>query len=136
MGAGRLLLHVQVGICIYSEHPAILWNTVVTKNIFHIVTFKHSCFLWVPSLYYSNGSMSSSTSTTFGETNHLSCESGYTLSGSATITCQASGSWETPPVCSMTGESLVHGRRNQGGKGGSCPPQPNSHLILPPLAIQ
>ena len=33
-----------------------------------------------------------------------SCHSGYTLSGSATIICQASGSWEAPPMCTPIGK--------------------------------
>ena len=37
-----------------------------------------------------------------------SCDIGYTLSGSDNITCQASGSWETPPVCSRESFVLIH----------------------------
>ncbi len=46
-----------------------------------------------------NGMMISSTGTTFGETATYTCSTGYQRSGSATITCQASGSWSTAPVC-------------------------------------
>ena len=57
-----------------------------------------------------NGSPGTPTSTIFGGTVTYSCDTGYTLSGSATITCQASG-WETPPVCTLIGE-LVAGRND------------------------
>ena len=40
-----------------------------------------------------------STGTTFGETTTYTCNTGYQRSGSATITCLASGSWSTAPVC-------------------------------------
>ncbi|XP_064387710.1 sushi, von Willebrand factor type A, EGF and pentraxin domain-containing protein 1-like isoform X5 [Halichondria panicea] len=40
------------------------------------------------------------TGTTFEETATYSCENGYQLSGSSTVTCQASGSWDTAPTCS------------------------------------
>ena len=43
---------------------------------------------------------SSSTGTIFTDTTTFSCDSGYTLSGLAIITCQTNGTWETPPVCS------------------------------------
>ena len=41
----------------------------------------------------------SSTGTTFGEAATYSCNTGYQLSGSATVTCQETGSWSTPPSC-------------------------------------
>ena len=40
-----------------------------------------------------------STGTTFGETTTYTCNTGYQWSGSAMITCLASGSWSTAPVC-------------------------------------
>ena len=40
-----------------------------------------------------------STGTTFGETTAYTCNTGYQRSGSATISCLASGSWSTAPVC-------------------------------------
>ncbi len=46
-----------------------------------------------------SGIMTSSTGTTFGRMTAYSCNTGYQRSGSATITCQASGSWSTAPVC-------------------------------------
>ena len=54
-----------------------------------------------------NGTPGIPTSTTFRGTVTYSCDSGYTHSGSATITCQASGSWETPPVCTLIGELVA-----------------------------
>ena len=49
-----------------------------------------------------NGSPGTSTSTTFGGTVTYTCDNGFTLSGSAMITCLATGMWDTPPSC--TGE--------------------------------
>ncbi len=43
--------------------------------------------------------MVSSTGTTFGETATYSCNTGYQRSGSATVTCQDTGSWSTRPSC-------------------------------------
>ncbi len=37
--------------------------------------------------------------TTLGETATYSCNSGFSISGSAIITCLASGSWEPEPAC-------------------------------------
>ncbi|XP_064387742.1 sushi, von Willebrand factor type A, EGF and pentraxin domain-containing protein 1-like isoform X2 [Halichondria panicea] len=39
------------------------------------------------------------TGTTFGETATYSCNTGYQLSGSATVTCQASRNWSARPSC-------------------------------------
>ena len=44
------------------------------------------------------------TSTTFSSTASYSCNSGYTRSGSGTLTCSAAGSWGTPPTCGDTNE--------------------------------
>ncbi len=38
--------------------------------------------------------------TTFGETVTYTCAVSFVLSGSSTLTCVASGSWGTPPICS------------------------------------
>ena len=51
----------------------------------------------------SNGSFRMPTSITFGGVVTYSCDAGYQLSGSATVTCQASGSWSGIPIC--TGKS-------------------------------
>ncbi len=37
--------------------------------------------------------------TAFGESAFYICNSGYQLSGSSTVTCQADGSWSTVPTC-------------------------------------
>ncbi|XP_064386127.1 sushi, von Willebrand factor type A, EGF and pentraxin domain-containing protein 1-like isoform X2 [Halichondria panicea] len=39
--------------------------------------------------------------TTFGEMATYTCTSGFSISGSATITCQANGGWEPEPACTM-----------------------------------
>ncbi|XP_064388223.1 sushi, von Willebrand factor type A, EGF and pentraxin domain-containing protein 1-like, partial [Halichondria panicea] len=39
------------------------------------------------------------TGTTFGDTAIYTCNTGYQLSGAATMICQASGSWSTAPTC-------------------------------------
>ena len=44
-------------------------------------------------------SIRTSTGTTFGAMVTYTCNTGYQRSGSATITCPASGSWSTAPVC-------------------------------------
>ncbi|XP_064388229.1 sushi, von Willebrand factor type A, EGF and pentraxin domain-containing protein 1-like [Halichondria panicea] len=49
----------------------------------------------------SNGSPDTPTSTTFGGTGTYSCNTGYVLSGSATVTCEASGGWSTRPTCEI-----------------------------------
>ena len=54
-----------------------------------------------------NGSPGTPTSTTFRGTVIYSCDNGYTLSGSATVTCLASGSWSTTPTCIGNPESLL-----------------------------
>ena len=46
-----------------------------------------------------NGSPGTPTRTTYGGTVAYSCNHGYELSGSATVTCLASGSWSTRPTC-------------------------------------
>ncbi len=47
----------------------------------------------------SNGSPGAPTRTTFGGTVTYACNYGYRRSGSANVTCQASGSWSTRPSC-------------------------------------
>lgn len=44
------------------------------------------------------------TSTTFSSSASYTCNSGYTRSGSASLTCSASGSWGTAPTCNDTNE--------------------------------
>ncbi|XP_064386052.1 sushi, von Willebrand factor type A, EGF and pentraxin domain-containing protein 1-like [Halichondria panicea] len=47
-----------------------------------------------------NGSPGTPTSTTFGGTVSYTCNNRYYMSGSATVTCEASGNWSTRPTCS------------------------------------
>ena len=46
-----------------------------------------------------NGYCGTPTRTTYGGTVRYYCNSGYILSGSATVTCLTSGSWGTRPTC-------------------------------------
>ena len=46
-----------------------------------------------------NGSPGTPTSTTFGGTVTYSCNDMYSQSGSATVSCLASGSWSNRPTC-------------------------------------
>lgn len=41
--------------------------------------------------------------TTFGEVAILSCDAGYTLTGSKFITCDETGSWSDYPTCEIKG---------------------------------
>ena len=54
-----------------------------------------------------NGSPGTPTSTTVGGTVTYSCDSGYNLSGSPAVSCLASGSWSTRPICTGNPESSV-----------------------------
>ncbi len=54
-----------------------------------------------------NGSPGTPTTTTVGGTVIYSCNIGYILSGSATVNCEASGSWSIRPTCE--GEQCVNG---------------------------
>ena len=47
----------------------------------------------------SNGSSGTPTSMMFEGSVTYSCENGYELSGSAMVTCEASGNWSTLPSC-------------------------------------
>ncbi|XP_064386533.1 sushi, von Willebrand factor type A, EGF and pentraxin domain-containing protein 1-like isoform X2 [Halichondria panicea] len=53
-----------------------------------------------------NGTPGSLTRTTFGETVSYTCIDKYHISGSATVTCEASGSWSTRPTCSAICKDL------------------------------
>jgi hypothetical protein len=52
-------------------------------------------------LNVSNGNLDFNT-TTFGSTASLVCDRGY--DGNGTISCLDTGSWETPPRCSIKGQ--------------------------------
>ena len=47
-----------------------------------------------------NGFYDAPTSTNYQGEVTYSCNTGYSRSGSATVTCLASGSWSTRPICS------------------------------------
>ena len=50
-----------------------------------------------------NGSVSDP-ATTYNTTVGVSCETGYSLSGSAEIVCQADGTWSDSPTCLENGK--------------------------------
>ena len=54
-----------------------------------------------------NGSPGAPAMTTFGGMVTYNCTNGYTLTGSATVSCLASGSWSTRPNCTGNPESSV-----------------------------
>ena len=56
----------------------------------------------------SDGTSGTPSSTTFGGTVTYSCNNGYILSGSATVSCLASGIWDTTPECTGKVISGVH----------------------------
>ena len=51
-----------------------------------------------------DGTSGTPSGTTFGGTVTYSCNTGYILSGSATVICLASGIWDTTPEC--TGKTI------------------------------
>ena len=70
-----------------------------------------------------NGSVDMSGGTTFGETATYSCDSGYSLSGSTTRMCDATGSWSgSAPTCEEIADCLPNPCLN----GGSCTEDPGS----------
>ena len=75
-----------------------LFSVLSTSKLFILF-----CYLSVvdcgPPPTITNGSPGTPTSTTFGGTVTYTCDNGFTLSGSAMITCLAAGSWSTPPSC-------------------------------------
>ena len=54
-----------------------------------------------------NGSPGTPDMTAFGGMVNYTCTSGYILSGSATVSCLASGGWSTRPTCTGNPESSV-----------------------------
>ena len=52
------------------------------------------------SVHYTNGQVSNTAGTTFGQTATYSCNTGYNLIGDNTRTCQATGVWSgSAPTC-------------------------------------
>jgi Sushi repeat (SCR repeat) len=52
-----------------------------------------------------NGTADSPKGTTYGEVAIVSCNEGYTRSGSAFITCLANGTWSEKPTCNIVGKT-------------------------------
>ncbi|XP_060596952.1 sushi, von Willebrand factor type A, EGF and pentraxin domain-containing protein 1-like [Ruditapes philippinarum] len=59
-------------------------------------------------LNVSNGNLNY-TATTFGSTASLVCDKGFGYDGNGTISCLNTGSWETPPNCSVKGVECPEG---------------------------
>ena len=94
-GAQDLLAQVATGYIALQFLIQVTCFTHVSYSLCSNVTAV-SCG-YPPSI--SNGFRGTPTRTTFGGTVTYSCNTGYQLSGSATVTCQASGSWSTRPSC-------------------------------------
>ena len=75
-----------------------LFSVLSTSNLF-IVFCYYSVVDCGPAPSITNGSPGTPDMTTFGGTVTYTCDNGFTLSGSAMITCLATGSWSTPPSC-------------------------------------
>ena len=56
-----------------------------------------------------NGQVNHTAGTTFGQTATYSCDTGYTLVGDSTRTCQADGMWSgNEPTCISESNLTVH----------------------------
>lgn len=64
------------------------------------------CFLDCGNPAPSNGQADTSAGTTLGAVSTLLCNSGYTLSGSTAVLCQADG-WNDTATCTINGKTLV-----------------------------
>jgi hypothetical protein len=82
---------------------------IVTKNTYKPISayvyvilneFNHFSDCGSP-LNVTNGNLQY-IATTFGSTASLACDRGY--DGNGTISCLDTGSWETPPRCSIKGQ--------------------------------
>ena len=80
------------------ESPPTCSELCMMDELFETLIFLQVVSCGNPPIIIS-GMMTSSTGTTFGAMATYTCNTGYQRSGSATITCQASGSWSTAPVC-------------------------------------
>ena len=93
-------IHMEQGL-LSSHFPCLLVCSCVLA--IHSVLLTQHLILTViscsPPPSISSGFPGTPTNTTFGGTVTYSCDPGYRLSGSATVTCEASGSWSTLPSC-------------------------------------
>ena len=56
-----------------------------------------------------NGSVDTSSGTTYLSVAIFSCDLGYTMIGDATSTCQATELWNNaPPLCEINGQVFIH----------------------------
>ncbi len=76
-------------------HESIIYNYKLIYKLYFVI-IAVSCGS-PPSI--SNGSPGTPTRTTFGGTVTYTCNTVYQRSGSAAVTCEASGSWSTRPSC-------------------------------------
>ena len=101
----------------WSPRPYCAGNMLGIQHVLKLIGISfirtmHTAVSCGPPPSIGNGFINSSTGTTFGETTTYSCDSGYTLSGSDNIACQANMTWETPPVCSRESFSKIASQLN------------------------
>ncbi len=111
---GYQLIGSSTADCNRIEHNHFVWvsvpicrgiiNTIIILTLSAVVTVMNCNS--PPSI--PNGSHRTPTRTTVGGTVTYTCNTGYQRSGSATVTCQASGSWSTRPICHGTAYLTLH----------------------------
>lgn len=74
-----------------------------------IILFRMFCLADCGKLSPTGGTASTPKGTTYGEVAIVSCEAGYTLNGTAFITCQSNGTWSDMPTCDIKGNYLSKG---------------------------
>jgi Sushi repeat (SCR repeat) len=70
-----------------------------------IKTFSISLFIDCGSPAPTNGTADFPKGSTYGEVAIVSCNEGYTRTGSAFITCLANGTWSEEPTCNIVGKT-------------------------------
>ena len=89
----------------HSQHAVSSW----AKNnyVFYITATSMKLIIVIdcgPLTAPSKGQVNTSSGTIFGSTAMYTCDTGYTLSGSQTRTCEAGGNWSSiDPVCILKG---------------------------------
>jgi len=72
-----------------------------------------------------NGSVDATSGTTYDETATYDCDTGYAVSGSATLTCEANGNWSgSAPTCEDIDECLGNPCDSDGDSSSICAQDP------------